>query len=113
MRGVVVKGFILLDVLFGMSLLLAVVLLCGYFEQLARGFGGKSAARRSLIAHYYHVCMDGTPQAPQMPAVLQFEQYDAKGAAVYFWRQQGVFTVVHDDRVAADYLYVRFDEDAP
>lgn len=113
MRGVIVKGFILLDVLFGMSFLLAVVLLCGYFEQLARGFGGKSTARRSLIAHYYHVCMDGAPQAPQVPAIMQFEQHDAKGGTVYFRRQQGVFTVVHNDWVAADYLYVRFDEDAP
>ena len=91
MRVVVVKGFILLDVLFGMTLLLGVLLLCGYFEQLARGFAAKSGARQSLIAHYYHVRMDDVPQAVQIPAMLQFEQHDATGGAVYVWRQAVFF----------------------
>ena len=111
MRVVVVKAFIILDALFAMSLLLAVVLLCGYFELLARGFGGKSSARRSLIARYYSERMNKPTQAKCLPAGLRFEQRDKRGAVVCVRQRRGAFTAVNDVRAAPDNLYVRFDEE--
>lgn len=47
------KAFILLDVLFGASLMIAVVLLCAYFRQMVSGFASTSADCRAAAHGYY------------------------------------------------------------
>lgn len=58
------KAFILLDVLFGMVLMIAVMLLCGYFRHMAGGFYAASAQCRALASAYYAV-------HPGLPRVLR------------------------------------------
>ena len=54
-----VKGFILLDVLCGLSLMIAVVLVCLYFQQFATGMAASSAQYRDYALTYYYQ-RDGT-----------------------------------------------------
>ncbi len=79
------KAFILLDALFGVALMIAVMLLCGYFRQMAGGFYGVSADWRAL-AHAYYAAADPI----KLDTTLLFTQ----AATDVVIRRQGMLNVV-------------------
>jgi hypothetical protein len=107
-----IKAFILLDVLFGLNLLLALVLLCGYFGHMVSGFCEKSNACRRLIIQFYSSDQSSSQSDELLfPATLHFEQEGAAGRQQVIHKKRGVFVALHNPHVAS-MLYVRFDEDA-
>lgn len=47
------RGFVLLDALLGMTLFIAVALLCGYSRQFVHSFTATTATMRQLALRYY------------------------------------------------------------
>jgi hypothetical protein len=107
-----IKAFILLDVLFGLNLLLALVLLCGYFTQMVYGFSSKGAACRRLIVQYYCDQVPDDSDVLTRDVTLYFEQKTALDRDRLMLKKSGVFLVLQDPHVAESNLYVRFDENA-
>lgn len=67
-----VKGFILLDVLCGLSLMIAVVLLCLYFQQFATGMAVSSAQYRDYAITYYNQRNETAPLLLTLDVELVF-----------------------------------------
>jgi len=114
MRNRSIKGFIFLDVLLSLSLFITIIFLCGNFTQSIRCFGSKSVMRQKLISQYYFMrkpllLRKETEELIKIIGVIDIKRLSPDGSVTFNKQKKGFFTVVNNECMRDDYLYVRFD----
>lgn len=103
------KAFILLDVLFSLNLLLALLVLCGYFEQVTAEFSRRSNKYRNLIATYYSFEAHKNGHLVEVSGnVFFYQKQDLENKLLA--KKEGVFHMISDEKLLHPALYLSFDE---